>query len=209
MDLQQKTAVLAEVDRQVRSCRNCPLFKGTTKAVPGSGSPEAPLLLIGEAPGYWEDQQGEPFVGPAGKLLDVLLASIKLKRNDVFIANLIKHRPPANRDPLPAEIEACSIYLDRQIAVITPQVIVTLGRYSMNKFLPGEYISHTHGQPRFAQFQNRKITVVPMYHPAAALRSGKIMTELKTDFLRLGDFLAAKPSDSHPEPSGPAQLPLV
>src|SRR5947208_3147423 len=133
--------MLREVAAEVSTCTKCKLCKGRTRAVPGEGNPNAKILFIGEGPGYHEDQQGRPFVGPAGQFLDELLTSINLKRSDVFIANVVKCRPPNNRDPLPEEIQACNDYLDRQIAAINPQVIVTLGRYSMPTFFGNEKIS--------------------------------------------------------------------
>src|ERR1700680_3757385 len=126
--------ILKEVAAEVSVCTKCDLCKGRTKAVPGEGSPHAKIFFIGEGPGFHEDRQARPFVGPAGQFLDELLSSIHLKRADVFITNVVKCRPPANRDPLPEEIAACDNYLDRQIAALKPQVIVTLGRYSMAKF---------------------------------------------------------------------------
>jgi DNA polymerase len=146
-------------------------------------------MFIGEGPGFHEDQQGLPFVGPAGKLLDKLLSSIGLKREEVFITNVIKHRAPGNRDPMPSEIDACRGFLDKQIEVIDPKVVVTLGRFSMDKFIPGARISQVHGQARFVQFGDKKLIVIPMYHPAAALRAGRIMEELRKDFLGIGKYL--------------------
>lgn len=146
-------------------------------------------MFIGEGPGYFEDLQGRPFVGQAGKLLDKLLQSIKLPRETVFIGNVVKHRPPENRDPLPEEIKACEVYLDDQIRSIKPKIIVTLGRFSMNKFLPGEYISNVHGQTRYVDFGGRRYIIMPMYHPAAALRNGAVMDKLVADFERIPTFL--------------------
>src|ERR1700704_1305710 len=140
--------ILQEVAAEVSTCSKCKLCKGRTKAVPGEGNPDAKILFIGEGPGQNEDQQGRPFVGPAGQFLDELLASINLKRSDVFITNVVKCRPPGNRDPESEEIAACNDYLDRQIAALQPQVIVTLGRYSMAKFFPGEKVSAIHGRAR-------------------------------------------------------------
>jgi uracil-DNA glycosylase family 4 len=184
-----KVRKLAEIDREVAACRKCPLWRGATNPVPGAGSAEAEVMFIGEGPGFYEDKQGLPFVGPAGKLLDQLLEMIGLRRTEVFIANMIKHRPPGNRDPLPQEMAACSGYLERQIEVVEPKVIVPLGRFSMGKFIPGVRISQVHGQARFVQVSGRKVIVIPMYHPAAALRAGRIMEELKKDFLVIGKFL--------------------
>ena len=138
--------LLKEVAAEVSTCSKCDLCKGRTRAVPGEGSPTAKILFIGEGPGFHEDKQGRPFVGPSGQFLEELLKSINLKRSDVFITNVVKCRPPENRDPLPGEIAACNDYLDRQIAAIQPQVIVTLGRFSMAKFFSGEKISVIHGR---------------------------------------------------------------
>src|SRR3981081_1082115 len=140
--------ILREVAVEVSTCSKCNLCKGRTKAVPGEGNSNARILFIGEGPGFHEDKQGRPFVGPAGQFLDELLGSINLKRSDVFITNVVKCRPPNNRDPLPEEIAACDNYLDRQIAAIQPHVIRTLGRYSMGKFFGSEKISAIHGRAR-------------------------------------------------------------
>lgn len=158
-------------------------------------------MFIGEGPGYYEDQQGRPFVGQAGKLLDKLLALIKLKREDVWIGNVVKHRPPGNRDPLPEEIEACRPFLDEQIKIIDPKIIVTLGRFSMAKFLPDEKISQIHGQARFVNWRGKRLIVLPMYHPAAALRSGEIMRQIREDFKKIPQLLRAEPSIEIPEES--------
>ena len=191
--MEDRTGKLEEVAKEVATCHGCDLYKTANKSVPGEGNPVTKVMFIGEAPGYFEDQAGRPFVGQAGKLLDQLLVSICLKREEVFIANMVRHRPPNNRDPMPAEIEACSLYLDRQINIIEPAIIVTLGRFSMNKFLPEVRISQVHGQARFVDFSGKRYIVIPMYHPAAALRSGQVMQVLKTDFLKIKNFLNEKP----------------
>src|SRR4030042_1785967 len=129
-----KAEKLEELAKQISSCQRCPLYKSATQVVPGEGNPEAKISFSGEGPGYWEDRKGIPFCGPSGELLDELLNLINLKRKDVFIGNVVKHRPPENRDPLPLEIEACKIWLDKQIEIIDPEIIVTLGRFSLNKF---------------------------------------------------------------------------
>mgnify|MGYP002681760121 CR=1 FL=1 len=180
---------LAEIAQRVANCQKCPLYKNTTKPVPGEGNPKAEVMFIGEAPGFNEDQQGRPFVGRAGKLLDELLSSIKVARSDVFIANVVKHRPPENREPLPTEIEACREYLDRQIEIIQPKIIVTLGRFSLEKFIPGVKISQVHGLARFVEINGRKIIILPMFHPAAALRGAGVMNMLRQDFLKIPQFL--------------------
>jgi uracil-DNA glycosylase family 4 len=161
------------------------LKKGANKLVFGSGAPSTKILFIGEGPGFHEDQQGIPFVGNAGNLLNKLLTSIGLDRNKVFITNVVHHRPPENRDPLPEELLAYGKYLDKIIEIINPKIIVTLGRFSMNKFLPGTKITGIHGKRFDVKWHNRDIIVVPMYHPAAALRNGNVMNQLKTDFLNL------------------------
>lgn len=186
MDKQQELNKLAS---QIKLCKNCPLYKGTTQAVPGEGSPNAEIMFIGEGPGYWEDQKGRPFVGQAGQLLDKMINMIGLKRSDVFIANVVKHRPPENRDPLPNEISACGEWLDKQIEIIDPKMIVTLGRFSMAKFAEGVSISAVHGTSRQVIFNDKKILVAFMYHPAAALRAGAVMQSLKTDFSKIPQML--------------------
>lgn len=185
---------LEKIARRVSECTRCPLYKRANNPVPGEGNPKAEVMFIGEGPGYWEDQKGRPFVGQAGKLLDKLLALIKLKRGDVWIGNVIKHRPPGNRDPLPSEIEACRPFLDEQIKIINPKIIVTLGRFSMAKFLPDEKISQIHGRARFVDWEGKRLIVLPMYHPAAALRSGEIMRQTREDFLKIPQLLEGKPS---------------
>lgn len=177
---------LQDIREEVAVCTRCELYRGATNAVPGEGNPEARILLIGEAPGFHEDTQGMPFVGNSGKFLTELLAKASLSREDVFITNVVKHRPPGNRDPLPDEISACALWLDKQISIIDPDVIVTLGRFSLAKYFPGERISKIHGQPK--EIDGR--FVVPMYHPAAALHNGSLRPELEADFLKLPRLLA-------------------
>ncbi len=196
---------LAQVAAEVSVCPKCNLCKTRTKAVPGEGKADATIMLIGEGPGYHEDKQGRPFVGAAGQFLDELLASIGLKRADVFITNVVKCRPPENRDPLPEEISACAPYLDRQIAAINPKVIVTLGRFSMQKFFPGASISSIHGRARKV---NGRI-VVSMYHPAAGLHQASLRNTIVEDFKRVTAALAEaeklpeaekpKPQDDQPQ----------
>ena len=170
--------MLDQIAAEVRSCTKCPLYQGTRNAVPGTGNPQAEVMLIGEAPGFHEDRQGLPFVGPAGSFLNELLALAGLQRSEVFITNVVKHRPPENRDPLPEEIGACAEYLTRQIAAINPKVIVTLGRHSMARFFPDGKISKIHGQARVIDGR----VVVPMYHPAAALHQQVYRQPLLDDF---------------------------
>lgn len=178
--------ILQEIASEISVCEKCGLCKGRNRSVPGEGSSQAKIMFIGEGPGYHEDQQGRPFVGPAGRLLEEALASINLKRSDVFITNVVKCRPPENRDPEPGEIAACNTYLDRQIEALDPQVIVTLGRFSMAKFFPGQKISVIHGRAK----PGRKRLYIAMYHPAAALRSPKTMEEFRTDFKKIPLIIA-------------------
>jgi DNA polymerase len=207
-------AVLKEIAAEVSRCTRCDLYKHALKGVPGEGDPNAEVMLIGEAPGYHENQQGRPFVGAAGQFLEALLGSVGLTRKDVFIANVVKHRPPENRDPLPDEIAACVPYLQRQIDAIDPKVIVTLGRFSMGYFFPGEKISRIHGIAR----RHGSRLILPMYHPAAALHQGSLRRVVEDDFLRVTQAvadarkLAAAPApDATPPPAAapsPKQLTL-
>lgn len=185
MDANEKRRALGEIARAVSVCNDCGLARGRTRAVPGEGNPDAQIVFIGEGPGFYEDQQGRPFVGAAGKFLDELLQSINLDRKTVFIANVVKCRPPNNRDPQPDEIAACAKHLEAQLAAIAPKVVVTLGRYSMQRYFPGEAISRVHGQPR----RKGEVIVVPMYHPAAALHQASLRTTIEADFRRLPEFL--------------------
>jgi uracil-DNA glycosylase len=185
LEIDEKRRILGEIAVGVNACRACPLGGQRTHAVPGEGPVNAEIMFIGEAPGYYEDQQARPFVGAAGQFLEQLLGSVGLKRSDVYIANIIKCRPPGNRDPLPEEISACSGWLTRQIEAIEPKLIVTLGRYSMTRFLPGNIISKVHGQAR----RVNDILVVPMYHPAAALHQGGLRRTIEEDFRKLPAYL--------------------
>lgn len=166
-----------------------PLKKVATRLVFGVGNTEAKILAIGEGPGYHEDQKGEPFVGNAGKLLDKLLLLAGLERKHIFITNVVHHRPPENRDPTPEEIVAYGKYLDEIIKIIDPEVILTLGRYSMGKFLPNVFISGVHGKRFDVAVNGKQLTVIPMYHPAAALRNGNVLNSEKDDFLKLKEVL--------------------
>lgn len=186
MDATEKRRALAQIAKAISVCTGCGLCRGRTHAVPGEGDPDADVVFIGEGPGFYEDQQGRPFVGASGKFLDELLGSIGLDRKKVFIGNVVKCRPPNNRDPQADEIEACSKYLDAQLEAIAPKVIVTLGRHSMQRYFPGESIGRVHGQPR----RKDDVIVVPMYHPAAALHQGSLRQVIEADFRRLPDFLA-------------------
>lgn len=172
---------LEQIDREVSSCTECALSRNRTRAVPGEGPESAAVMLIGEAPGFNEEQQGRPFVGAAGNFLNEILASIGLGRENVFITNTVKCRPPSNRDPLPGEIAACRKYLIRQMEFIAPRVVVTLGRHSMTHFLPNETIGKAHGRARVVD----GITLFPMYHPAAALHQGSLRSVILEDMQNL------------------------
>lgn len=176
----------AELYEEIADCPRCVLAKTRTQTVPGVGPSTADIMFIGEAPGAREDERGIPFVGAAGQFLDELLASIGLSRDTVYIANVVKCRPPGNRDPEPAEIEACAPYLDRQIAQVNPKVIVTLGRFSMARWFPGQSISRIHGEP----IREGGRIIVPMFHPAAALHRGDLRSVIHADFAKLPGFIA-------------------
>lgn len=180
---------LPDLHKQVMRCTWCDLSQSRTMAVPGAGDPETRLMFVGEAPGFHEDRQGLPFVGAAGKLLDEMLASIGLDRSDVFITNIIKCRPPNNRDPAPGEIEACAPYLGKQVDLINPEIIATLGRHSMTRFLGGaQSITRIHGQ---ARTRGGRI-IIPIVHPAAALRQSRYRDMLQEDFLTLQRLLSGE-----------------
>lgn len=184
--VQGREEALARIASEISVCTRCELHRTRTKSVPGEGPADARIMFIGEAPGWNEDQQGRTFVGAAGKFLEELLAEAGLTRGEVFITNVVKSRPPGNRDPLPDEIAACAPFLDRQIEVIDPEVIVTLGRYSMARWFPGERISRIHGQ---AKKVGRRL-IVPMYHPAAALHQQALKKTILEDFGRLPRIVA-------------------
>lgn len=190
---------------EIGKCTRCPLHQGRTKSVPGEGPQDAEIMFIGEAPGFHEDQQGRPFVGAAGRFLEELLESIGLTRADVFIANVIKCRPPGNRDPLPDEIKACKPFLDRQLELIQPKLVVTLGRFSMARAFPKARISRIHGQPR----KIGGVLYYPMYHPAAALHQPSLRSIIKEDMLRIPELLqqVAQIAESSP-PTEAEQLKL-
>ena len=195
---------LAEVARAVRACTDCPLHRGRTNAVPGEGSPSADLMFIGEGPGFHEDRQGRPFVGPAGQLLEGLLASIGTNRDEVFIANMVKCRPPENRDPQPPEIAACSKYLDRQIELVNPKIIVTLGRFSLGRFFPGESITRARGKIR----EKDGRYIFPVMHPAAALRRPELRATMVEDFKAIAAALEDY-REPMPRPSTDESAPAV
>lgn len=181
---------LEDLAKQIKACKKCPLYKTRTKAVPGEGNPKAEMMLIGEAPGVQEDLQGRPFVGSAGKFLEEMLGLIKLKREDVFIGNVIKCRPPENREPLPDEIEACWPYLVQQIKIIKPKIIVTLGRHALQRFLPQASISQVHGKVMRRNVPDLgKIIFYALYHPAAALYQGNLREILTKDFKKIPKVL--------------------
>ncbi len=179
----------------VRNCTDCPLASGRTHAVPGEGNPQADVMFIGEAPGFQEDRQGRPFVGPAGKLLDGLLASIGTNRDDVFIANMVKCRPPDNRDPDPGELAACTKFLDRQIELVNPKLIVTLGRFAFGRYFPGEGITKARG--RLREKDGRKI--FPVLHPAAVLRRDELRPTMIEDFKAISEILEGGIEDADSE----------
>jgi DNA polymerase len=201
---------LKQVAQQVSVCTRCPLHHSRKLAVPGEGPVNAEIMFIGEGPGFHENEQGRPFVGAAGKVLDDLLAKINLKRSEVFIGNVVKCRPPGNRDPQPDELAACSEYLERQIQAINPKVVVTLGRYSLAHFMPNVKIGDVHGQAR--QLKGR--LVVAMYHPAAGLHQRSLMSTIEEDFKRIPDLIAraspqaASQEQAPVEKSEPKQLNL-
>jgi uracil-DNA glycosylase family 4 len=192
---------MTELERlaaEIAQCQKCQLARGRTHTVPGAGLADARLMFIGEAPGFHEDRQGLPFVGAAGRFLEELLASIGLTRDDVFICNVIKCRPPNNRDPLPEEIEACRPYLDRQIELVRPRVIATLGRFSMARYFPNATISQIHGRAK----RIGDVVYLPLFHPAAALHQPRYRAAIEQDFQKIPallDELAAVEEDSPDE----------
>ncbi len=189
-------SALTDLAAQIQQCNRCAIARSRTRAVPGEGDEKAQIMLIGEAPGWHEDQQGRPFVGPAGQFLDQLLASINLKRQQVYIANVIKCRPPDNREPLPTEIQNCRDWLDRQIAAIHPRMIVTLGRYSMSGFFADKTISKVHG----TALRRGDISYFFMYHPAAALHQQSLRQAIMADMLKIPAALDEARPAPEPEP---------
>ena len=177
--------ILIEISQQVSVCEQCALHYSRKRAVPGEGPADSEVMFIGEGPGFYENEQGRPFVGAAGKFLDELLAACGMVREKVFITNVVKCRPPGNRDPLPEELTACGDYLDRQIEAINPKVVVTLGRFSMARFMPLAKIGEVHGQASWV----RGRLIVPMYHPAAALHQPSLRPTLERDFTRLPGYI--------------------
>ena len=202
---QERREDLKEVFAQARECQRCPELAATRRTVVfGAGNADAELMFVGEAPGASEDEQGVPFVGRAGKLLDRLLEEIGMSRSEVFIANVLKCRPPGNRDPLPVEIENCQDYLRRQVDLIEPTVICTLGNFS-TKLLRGDPagITRVHGQPEVITLGHRAVRLYPIYHPAAALYTPRMLETLREDFTRLPALLAL----GVPEQPRPLDLP--
>lgn len=191
---------LTQIAREVSACTDCPLYLNRSRTVPGEGSENAKIMFVGEAPGFNEDKQGRPFVGAAGRFLEELLALATLRREDVYITNTVKCRPLNNRDPLNAEMAVCRKYLDRQIEVISPKVVVTLGRHSMASFLPNETISKVRGKPK----RLNGITLFPVYHPAAALYQGSLRKLIEEDIMKLPALL--EELDSLQEKASPGQL---
>jgi uracil-DNA glycosylase family 4 len=190
MEVVARNGELARFTAELRGCQKCALAMTRTQVVPGTGDPDANLMFVGEAPGYHEDQQGAPFVGQAGKLLDRLLGEIGLTRDQVFIANVLKCRPPGNRDPLPEEIEACEGHLFHQLDLIRPRVVCTLGNFA-TKLLSGQPygITRVRGRPQRRRFGSLEVTLFPIYHPAAALYTPAMLETLRGDFARLPALL--------------------
>jgi DNA polymerase len=187
---------LAQLCEEIQACQLCILSQGRTNAVPGEGPEDADIMFIGEGPGFHEDRQGRPFVGAAGNYLNELLEKIGMNRHDVYITNVVKCRPPGNRDPQAAEIEACRPYLDQQIALIRPRLIVTLGRFSMQRYFPGASISRIHGQPK----RVGRVIYYPMFHPAAALHQPRWRSLLEEDILKIPDLLSQLEDIEEAEP---------
>src|SRR6266568_5295531 len=191
---------LDQLHAEIRACVKCSLHATRTQAVPGIGPCPADIMIVGEAPGFNEDRQGEPFVGAAGKLLDTLLARIGLGRTDVYITNVLKCRPPQNRDPMPNEVESCSPYLARQLSLVKPKVVLVLGRHALERLLPGQgSISRIHG----SLVRRGEVAYVPLFHPAAALHNGALVADLEHDFdsvRRYLDRFLAPPPPPEPEP---------
>jgi len=192
-------SALTELYEQITVCHKCEISKARTNAVPGEGPENAEIMFIGEAPGWNEDKQGRPFVGQAGQFLDKLLASINLDRKKVYITNVVKTRPPDNRDPSPIEIQNCAPWLERQLEIIKPKIIVTLGRYSMAKFFPGKSISKIHG----TAVKRDGVIYFAMYHPAAALHQASLRQTLEEDMKKIPRILAEMKSVQEEKPKEP------
>jgi DNA polymerase len=199
------SALRAHAD-ETAGCMRCVLAGGRTQVVFGAGNPNADLMFVGEAPGFHEDQQGIPFVGQAGRLLDTLLGGIGLERSDVYIANVLKCRPPGNRDPMPEEIASCEPHLFRQIELIQPSLVATLGNFA-TKLLSGKPlgITRVHGQPQEVALGASRVLLYPLYHPAAALYTPSMLEVLKQDFARIPALLEEVESVASPPPPEPAR----
>ena len=208
-DPADRRARLVELYHEAKDCQRCPLAATRTKVVFGSGNANADLMFVGEAPGAEEDRQGLPFVGRAGALLTELLGEIGLRREDVFIANVLKCRPPGNRDPQPVEIESCSPYLESQVSLIEPKVVATLGNFA-TKLLTGSRtgITRVRGTPQLHVLGGRSVFVMPLFHPAAALRTPSLVETLREDFGKLPSLLAEGPPQAEPE-AGPESVALA
>jgi len=206
--LEERQAKLKAIAAEVAACQKCPLYRSRTRTVPGAGPADARIMFIGEAPGFHEDQQGLPFVGASGKYLTELLAGVGLDRKDVYIANVVKCRPPENRDPAEGELQACADYLDRQIEAIQPTIIITLGRYSMARYFPAGRITRIHGQPKRRDGR----IYYPMFHPAAVLRNMNLKPEMEADMKRVLDLIKEAESQAADnggeDDPGPAQKPV-
>jgi uracil-DNA glycosylase family 4 len=205
--LRMNDDALRALAAEIKACTACPLHRSARQAVPGDGSGESGIFFLGEAPGYNEDVQGRPFVGAAGQLLDELLQGIGLDRSKVFITNVVRHRPPENRDPMPDEVAACDMWLRRHLEILRPRVIVTLGRHAMYKFFPNESISRVHGKVRRTA-EGDGLAIFPMYHPAAALHQPALRTALVADMAALALYLEAAPAKAAPEEKSAVQTTL-
>jgi DNA polymerase len=194
---------LAQIAKEVSTCQKCALYHSRKLSVPGEGPEKSEVMFIGEGPGFHENEQGRPFVGAAGNFLNELLAEAGLKRSDVWIGNVVKCRPPGNRDPLPEELSACNEYLERQIAAINPKIIITLGRFSMGKYMPGAKISSVHGQMR----RVGQRFVIAMFHPAAALHQAALKPAILKDFAQLPKLLEQARTALKPSVPGTAEEP--
>ncbi len=183
---------LAAIAQEIAACRQCPLWKGTANAVPGHGNPDAKILFIGEAPGAREDAEGKPFVGTSGKVLTGMLASINIRREDVFITNVVKHRPPGNRAPLPEEVAACRSYLERQIAVIDPELIVTLGNHALEWVSGRQGISSMRGKVFTKEIAGRTRKIFPTFHPAALIYNRELRPLAEQDFKMIKEEFGQK-----------------
>ena len=215
LSAEERRAKLVELYEQVQSCTRCPLHETRTRAVFGAGNADAELMFVGEAPGAEEDRQGLPFVGRAGQLLNQLLGEIGMSREDVFVANVLKSRPPGNRDPQPLEIEACRPYLFEQVRLIEPRVVCTLGNFA-TKLLSGSPagITKVRGTPQVRELGERTVFLLPLFHPAAALRTPAVKETLRGDFERLPELLdtplpgAPEGIDESPDTEAPAPPPV-